>query len=65
LAFDEWEREIMGSVTTIGNATMVVRDGGVILVTDPWMGEEDHAYSGSCGSAFYAAAKRAYYTVVK
>lgn len=37
----------MISVTTIGNATMVVRDGEVILVTDPWMGEADHAYFGS------------------
>ncbi|MBM4255362.1 MAG: MBL fold metallo-hydrolase [Deltaproteobacteria bacterium] len=37
----------MISVTTIGNATMVVRDNSVVLVTDPWMGEEDHAYFGS------------------
>ncbi|WP_089940995.1 hypothetical protein [Candidatus Entotheonella palauensis] len=37
----------MTSVTTIGNATMVIRDDEVVLVTDPWMGEEDHAYFGS------------------
>jgi hypothetical protein len=29
------ERSVMSSVTTIGNATMVVRDGSIILVTAP------------------------------
>jgi hypothetical protein len=37
-----------GSVSTIGNATLIARDSsGVVLVTDPWMGGEDDAYFGS------------------
>jgi hypothetical protein len=37
----------MIGVSTIGNATLVAYDGAPILVTDPWMGDEDPAYFGS------------------
>ena len=32
---------------TIGNATLVVFDDEPLLATDPWLGEDDHAYNGS------------------
>ena len=37
----------MLGVTTIGNATLIAHDDKPVLVTDPWLGEEDHAYLGS------------------
>ena len=37
----------MLGVTTIGNATLIAHDDKPVLVTDPWLGEEDHAYFGS------------------
>jgi L-ascorbate metabolism protein UlaG (beta-lactamase superfamily) len=37
----------MLGLTTIGNATLVAYDDKPVLVTDPWLGEEDHAYFGS------------------
>jgi Beta-lactamase superfamily domain len=38
----------VGSMSTIGNATLVARDrSGVVLVTDPWLGGDDDAYFGS------------------
>ena len=37
----------MLGVTTIGNATLIAYDDEPILTTDPWLGEEDHAYFGS------------------
>jgi hypothetical protein len=37
----------MLGVTTIGNATLMAHDDKPVLVTDPWLGEEDHAYFGS------------------
>lgn len=39
---------LTGTVSTIGNATLIARDlSGVVLVTDPWLGGEDDAYFGS------------------
>jgi L-ascorbate metabolism protein UlaG (beta-lactamase superfamily) len=38
----------MQSISTIGNATLIAYDNQVpILSTDPWFGDEDHAYFGS------------------
>ena len=37
----------MRGLTTIGNATLIAYDEKPILVTDPWLGEEDLAYFGS------------------
>ena len=38
----------MQSISTIGNATLIAYDDGLpILSTDPWFGDEDHAYFGS------------------
>jgi len=37
----------MNKVTTTGNATLIVYDGGPLLTTDPWYGDEDPAYFGS------------------
>ena len=37
----------MIGVKTVGSATLIAYDVKCILVTDPWMGEEDHAYFGS------------------
>jgi hypothetical protein len=37
----------MQKVTTTGNATIVVYDDKPLLVTDPWMGDEEPAYFGS------------------
>tara|TARA_B110000305_G_scaffold204092_1_gene233463 strand:- start:5283 stop:6644 length:1362 start_codon:yes stop_codon:yes gene_type:complete len=38
----------MSSISTIGNATLIAYDEAVpILSTDPWFGDEDHAYFGS------------------
>lgn len=34
-------------LTTIGNATIIAYDDGPVLVTDPWIGDEDPAYFGS------------------
>jgi len=34
-------------VTTTGNATLIAYDGGPVLVTDPWIGDEEAAYFGS------------------
>jgi len=33
----------MLGVSTIGNATLIAYDGGPMLVTDPWLGDEDSA----------------------
>lgn len=37
----------MARVKTIGNATLIVLDPDPLLVTDPWIGDEDDAYFGS------------------
>ena len=38
----------MPSISTIGNATLIAYDEAApILSTDPWFGDEDHAYFGS------------------
>ena len=38
----------MQSISTIGNATLIAYDQGIpVLSTDPWFGDEDHAYFGS------------------
>jgi hypothetical protein len=37
----------MLGVKTIGNATLIAYDGGPILATDPWFGDEDDAFFGS------------------
>jgi L-ascorbate metabolism protein UlaG (beta-lactamase superfamily) len=38
----------MSSISTIGNATLIAYDEAApILSTDPWFGDEDHAYFGS------------------
>lgn len=37
----------MLGVKTIGNATLIAFDGDPVLVTDPWIGDEDPAYFGS------------------
>jgi hypothetical protein len=37
----------MLGVKTIGNATLIAFDGGPILATDPWFGDEDDACFGS------------------
>jgi hypothetical protein len=42
---------------TIGNATLVVHDGGPLLVTDPWLGGS--AYFGSWGLAYDIPAEQA------
>jgi hypothetical protein len=34
-------------VKTIGNATLIAFDGDPVLVTDPWIGDDDPAYFGS------------------
>ena len=39
----------MLGVKTIGNATLIAFDGGPILATDPWFGDEDDALFGSWG----------------
>ena len=35
------------TVTSIGNATIIVHDQTPVLTTDPWIGDEDPAYFGS------------------
>ncbi len=37
----------MQKLTTTGNATIIAYDGKPLLVTDPWMGDEEPAYFGS------------------
>src|ERR1700756_2871595 len=37
----------MLGVKTVGNATLVAYDTVPVLVTDPWIGDEDDAYFGS------------------
>jgi hypothetical protein len=37
----------MLGIKTIGNATLIAFDGGPILATDPWFGDEDSAMFGS------------------
>jgi hypothetical protein len=39
--------EPMLGVKTIGNATLIAFDGGPVLATDPWFGDEDDACFGS------------------
>jgi hypothetical protein len=41
------EEEPMLGIKTIGNATLIAFDGGPILATDPWFGDEDSAFFGS------------------
>ena len=35
------------TITSVGNATIIVNDENPILCTDPWIGDEDSAYFGS------------------
>ena len=42
----------MIGIRTTGNATLIAYDGKPILVTDPWLGEEDAAYFGSWNLAY-------------
>lgn len=37
----------MQKIATTGNATIIVYDGQPLLVTDPWIGDEEPAYFGS------------------
>ena len=43
----------MSTVATIGNATLIAYDELIpIITTDPWFGDEDHAYFGSWSLKF-------------
>ena len=42
----------MIGIRTTGNATLIAYDGKPVLVTDPWLGEEDAAYFGSWNLAY-------------
>jgi L-ascorbate metabolism protein UlaG (beta-lactamase superfamily) len=42
----------MIGIRTTGNATLIAYDEKPILVTDPWLGEEDAAYFGSWNLAY-------------